>query len=62
MNSTASPMTDRDRANLSRPIDYSSIRSVPEIWAISPNRNSVKPSPSTTPTIAVSDQAVKFYG
>ncbi len=34
MNSTASPMTDRDRANLSRPIDYTSIRSVPEIWAI----------------------------
>ncbi|MEZ2303025.1 MAG: hypothetical protein ACBR13_14790 [Microcoleus sp.] len=34
MNSTASPMTDRDRANLSRQIDYTSIRSVPEIWAI----------------------------
>lgn len=29
-----SQMTDRDRANLSRPIDYTSIRSVPEIWAI----------------------------
>jgi long-chain acyl-CoA synthetase len=27
-------MTDRDRANLSRLIDYSSIQSVPEIWAI----------------------------
>ncbi len=26
-------MTDRDRANLSRLIDYSSIRSIPEIWA-----------------------------
>ncbi|MGB8688101.1 MAG: long-chain fatty acid--CoA ligase [Microcoleus sp.] len=31
---TSSPMTDRDRANLSRLIDYSSIQSVPEIWAI----------------------------
>ena len=38
MNSTASyassQMTDRDRANLSRLIDYTSIQSVPEIWAI----------------------------
>ncbi|UNU23707.1 AMP-dependent synthetase/ligase [Microcoleus vaginatus] len=38
MNSTASyassQMTDRERANLSRLIDYSSIQSVPEIWAI----------------------------
>ncbi|MEG4057890.1 MULTISPECIES: long-chain fatty acid--CoA ligase [unclassified Microcoleus] len=31
---TSSQMTDRDRANLSRLIDYSSIQSVPEIWAI----------------------------
>ncbi|MBE9163378.1 MULTISPECIES: long-chain fatty acid--CoA ligase [Microcoleaceae] len=31
---TLSQMTDRDRANLSRLIDYSSIKSVPEIWAI----------------------------
>ena len=30
----SSQMTDRDRANLSRLIDYSSIRSIPEIWAI----------------------------
>ncbi|MEG4043352.1 long-chain fatty acid--CoA ligase [Microcoleus sp. Pol17_C1] len=30
----SSQMTDRDRANLSRLIDYSSIQSVPEIWAI----------------------------
>ena len=29
---TSSQMTDRDRANLSRLIDYSSIRSIPEIW------------------------------
>ena len=38
MNSTesyaSSQMTDRDRANLSRLIDYTSIRSIPEIWAI----------------------------
>jgi long-chain acyl-CoA synthetase len=34
MNSTASQLTDRDRANLSRLIDYTSIQSVPEIWAI----------------------------
>jgi long-chain acyl-CoA synthetase len=38
MNNTSShtsfPLTDRDRANLSRLIDYTSIRSVPEIWAI----------------------------
>jgi long-chain acyl-CoA synthetase len=27
-------MTDRERANLSRLIDYSSIRSIPEFWAI----------------------------
>ena len=27
-------MSDRERANLSRPIDYSSIRSIPEIWAL----------------------------
>ena len=31
---TSSQMTDRDRANLSRLIDYTSIQSVPEIWAI----------------------------
>ncbi|MEG3897287.1 MULTISPECIES: long-chain fatty acid--CoA ligase [unclassified Microcoleus] len=31
---TSSQMTDRDRANLSRLIDYTSIRSIPEIWAI----------------------------
>uniref|UniRef100_UPI0035932816 AMP-binding protein n=1 Tax=Microcoleus sp. TaxID=44472 RepID=UPI0035932816 len=31
---TLPQMTDRDRANLSRLIDYSSIKSVPEIWAI----------------------------
>ncbi|MEG4817789.1 long-chain fatty acid--CoA ligase [Microcoleus sp. K5-D4] len=31
---TLSQLTDRDRANLSRLIDYSSIQSVPEIWAI----------------------------
>ncbi|MEG4075794.1 long-chain fatty acid--CoA ligase [Microcoleus sp. Pol14C2] len=30
----SSKMTDRDRANLSKLIDYSSIRSIPEIWAI----------------------------
>ncbi len=30
----SSPLTDRDRANLSRLIDYSSIQSIPEIWAI----------------------------
>ena len=29
-----SQLTDRDRANLSQLIDYSSIRSIPEIWAI----------------------------
>ncbi|MEG5047572.1 long-chain fatty acid--CoA ligase [Microcoleus sp. B4-C1] len=38
MNSTASyassQMADRERANLSKLIDYSSIRSIPEIWAI----------------------------
>ncbi|MEG4939455.1 long-chain fatty acid--CoA ligase [Microcoleus sp. F4-D5] len=34
MNNTSYQMTDRDRANLSRLIDYSSIRSIPEIWAI----------------------------
>ncbi|MEG4577135.1 long-chain fatty acid--CoA ligase [Microcoleus sp. N3A4] len=31
---TLSQLTDRDRANLSKLIDYSSIQSVPEIWAI----------------------------
>ena len=31
---TSSQLTDRDRANLSKLIDYSSIRSIPEIWAI----------------------------
>src|SRR4028118_2070704 len=31
---TSSQMTDRERANLSKLIDYSSIRSIPEIWAI----------------------------
>ncbi|MEG3937871.1 MULTISPECIES: long-chain fatty acid--CoA ligase [unclassified Microcoleus] len=31
---TLPQMTDRDRANLSRLIDYTSIKSVPEIWAI----------------------------
>ncbi|MEG4403972.1 long-chain fatty acid--CoA ligase [Microcoleus sp. MON2_D5] len=31
---TSSQITDRDRANLSRLIDYSSIQSIPEIWAI----------------------------
>ncbi|MBE9094770.1 long-chain fatty acid--CoA ligase [Tychonema sp. LEGE 07203] len=31
---TLPQMTDRERANLSRTIDYSSIQSVPEIWAI----------------------------
>ncbi|MBD1814698.1 long-chain fatty acid--CoA ligase [Microcoleus vaginatus DQ-U2] len=30
----SSQMTDRDRANLSRLIDYSSIQSIPEFWAI----------------------------
>ncbi|MEG4396985.1 long-chain fatty acid--CoA ligase [Microcoleus sp. BROC3] len=30
----SSQMTDRDRANLSKLIDYSSIQSIPEIWAI----------------------------
>ena len=34
MNNTSSQLTDRDRANLSRLIDYTSIQSVPEIWAI----------------------------
>ncbi|MEG4532521.1 long-chain fatty acid--CoA ligase [Microcoleus sp. D2_18a_D3] len=38
MNSPASyassQMTDRDRANLSRLIDYTSIQSIPEFWAI----------------------------
>jgi len=29
---TSSQMSDRERANLSRLIDYSSIRSIPEIW------------------------------
>ena len=29
---TSSQLTDRDRANLSKLIDYSSIRSIPEIW------------------------------
>src|SRR6476620_5758001 len=31
---TSSQMTDRDRANLSRLIDYTSIQSIPEFWAI----------------------------
>ncbi|MEG4579220.1 long-chain fatty acid--CoA ligase [Microcoleus sp. MON1_C5] len=31
---TSSQITDRDRANLSRLIDYSSIQSIPEFWAI----------------------------
>ncbi|AFZ10266.1 Long-chain-fatty-acid--CoA ligase [Oscillatoria nigro-viridis PCC 7112] len=31
---TSSQLTDRDRANLSKLIDYTSIRSIPEIWAI----------------------------
>ncbi|MEG4344347.1 long-chain fatty acid--CoA ligase [Microcoleus sp. A003_D6] len=31
---TLSQLTDRDRANLSKLIDYTSIQSVPEIWAI----------------------------
>ncbi len=30
----SSQLTDRDRANLSRLIDYSSIQSIPEFWAI----------------------------
>ncbi|MEG4277693.1 long-chain fatty acid--CoA ligase [Microcoleus sp. MON1_C1] len=30
----SSQMTDRDRANLSRLIDYTSIQSIPEFWAI----------------------------
>ncbi|MBD1882788.1 long-chain fatty acid--CoA ligase [Microcoleus vaginatus] len=30
----SSQMTDRDRANLSKLIDYSSIQSIPEFWAI----------------------------
>jgi long-chain acyl-CoA synthetase len=34
MNNTSSQMSDIDRANLSHLIDYSSIRSIPEIWAI----------------------------
>ncbi|MGL5061298.1 MAG: long-chain fatty acid--CoA ligase [Microcoleus sp.] len=38
MNNTSShtsfPLTDRDRANLSHLIDYTSIRSIPEIWPI----------------------------
>jgi long-chain acyl-CoA synthetase len=38
MNNTSShtsfPLTDRDRANLSRLIDYTAIRSIPEIWPI----------------------------
>ena len=31
---TSSQMTDRDRANLSKLIDYTSIQSIPEFWAI----------------------------
>ncbi len=34
MNNTSYQMSDIERANLSRTIDYSSIQSIPEIWAI----------------------------
>src|SRR4028119_2277365 len=34
MNNTSYQMSDIERANLSKLIDYSSIRSIPEIWAI----------------------------
>ncbi|MCW6051752.1 long-chain fatty acid--CoA ligase [Lyngbya sp. CCAP 1446/10] len=38
MNNTSYQMSDIERANLSRTIDYSSIRSIPEIWAIAKQR------------------------
>ncbi len=63
---TSSQLTDRDRANLSRPIDYSSIRSIPEIWDLVKQKeavpNRVALFADNSPRWLIADQGIMMAG